>query len=87
MVGDIISERWAELSRNGGRLHSGMVGDFERNPQNTFWPGVWLWPDASFAGKSLAWIKSPNALVTVRPVLSALPLLDMRVCLQLATVG
>jgi hypothetical protein len=33
MVGDIISERWAELSRNGGRLHSGIVGDFGRNPQ------------------------------------------------------
>jgi hypothetical protein len=35
MVGDIISERWAELSRNGGRLHSGIVGDFGRNPQPT----------------------------------------------------
>jgi hypothetical protein len=33
MVGDIISERWAELSRNGGRHHSGMVGDIDRNPQ------------------------------------------------------
>jgi hypothetical protein len=32
MVGDIISERWAELSRNGGRHHSGIVGDIDRNP-------------------------------------------------------
>jgi hypothetical protein len=32
MVGDIISERWAELSRNRGRLHSGIVGGFGRNP-------------------------------------------------------
>jgi hypothetical protein len=31
-VGDIISERWAELSRNGGRLHPGTVGGFARNP-------------------------------------------------------
>jgi hypothetical protein len=33
MVGDIISEQGAELSRNGGRLHSGIVGGFDRNPQ------------------------------------------------------
>jgi hypothetical protein len=33
MVGDIISEQRAELSRNGGRLHSGTVGGFGRNPQ------------------------------------------------------
>jgi hypothetical protein len=33
MVGDIISERRAELSRNGGRHHSGIVGDIDRNPQ------------------------------------------------------
>src|SRR5215475_3620980 len=32
MVGDIISERWAELSRNGGRHLSGIEGDIERNP-------------------------------------------------------
>src|SRR5262250_239174 len=32
MVGDIISERWAELSRNGGRHHSGIVGDIDRSP-------------------------------------------------------
>jgi hypothetical protein len=32
MVGDIISEQRAELSRNGGRLHSGTVGGFGRNP-------------------------------------------------------
>src|SRR5262249_20511596 len=31
MVGDIISVRWAELSRNGGRHHSGIVGGFARN--------------------------------------------------------
>src|SRR5579871_1690775 len=34
MAGDIISERWAELSRNGGRHHSGIVGDIDRNPQS-----------------------------------------------------
>jgi hypothetical protein len=33
MVGDIISEPWAELSRNGGRHHSGIVGDIDRSPQ------------------------------------------------------
>jgi hypothetical protein len=33
MVGDIISERWAELSRNGGRHHSGIMGDIARNRQ------------------------------------------------------
>ena len=33
MVGDIISEQWAELSRNGGRLHSEIVGDIDQNPQ------------------------------------------------------
>jgi hypothetical protein len=32
MVGDIISERGEELSRNGGRHHSGIVGGFSRNP-------------------------------------------------------
>jgi hypothetical protein len=35
MVGDIISEQRAELSRNGGRLHSGTVGGFGRNPHIT----------------------------------------------------
>src|SRR5450755_3011076 len=29
--GDIIPEWWARSSRNGGRDHSGMVGDIERN--------------------------------------------------------
>src|SRR5438876_688786 len=33
MVGDIISEWWATSNRNGGRDHSGMVGDIERNQQ------------------------------------------------------
>jgi len=33
MVGDIISEQWAELSRNGVRHHSGIVGGFARNLQ------------------------------------------------------
>jgi hypothetical protein len=28
MVGDIISQRWARSSRNGGRHHPGMVGGF-----------------------------------------------------------
>jgi hypothetical protein len=31
MVGEIISEWWARSNRNGGRDHSGMVGDIERN--------------------------------------------------------
>jgi hypothetical protein len=31
MVGEIISECWATSNRNGGRDHSGMVGDIERN--------------------------------------------------------
>ena len=31
-LGDIIWERWAELSRNGGRHHSGIEGDIDRNP-------------------------------------------------------
>jgi hypothetical protein len=31
MVGEIISERWATSNRNGGRDHSGIVGDIERN--------------------------------------------------------
>jgi hypothetical protein len=31
MVGEIISEWWATSNRNGGRDHSGMVGDIERN--------------------------------------------------------
>jgi hypothetical protein len=42
-VGDIISERWAELSRNGGRHHSGIAGGFARNRHrgNPNWkPGV-----------------------------------------------
>jgi serine protein kinase len=33
MVGEIISEWWARSNRNGGRDHSGMVGDIERNQQ------------------------------------------------------
>jgi len=33
MVGEIISEWWATSNRNGGRDHSGMVGDIERNQQ------------------------------------------------------
>jgi hypothetical protein len=41
MAGDIISERWAELSRNGGRHHSGIMGRFARNRHRigtwTFW--------------------------------------------------
>jgi len=32
-VGEIISEWWARSNRNGGRDHSGMVGDIERNQQ------------------------------------------------------
>ena len=28
MAGEIISERWARSSRNGGRLHSGIAGGF-----------------------------------------------------------
>jgi hypothetical protein len=35
MVGEIISEWWATSNRNGGRDHSGMVGDIERNQQST----------------------------------------------------
>ncbi|MCG2631080.1 hypothetical protein L6654_31070, partial [Bradyrhizobium sp. WYCCWR 13023] len=31
--GDIIPEWWATSNRNGGRDHSGMVGDIERNQQ------------------------------------------------------
>jgi hypothetical protein len=31
--GDIVPEWWARSSRNGGRDHSGMVGDIERNQQ------------------------------------------------------
>jgi len=31
MVGEIISEWWATSNRNGGRDHSGIVGDIERN--------------------------------------------------------
>jgi hypothetical protein len=31
MVGEIISECRAGSNRNGGRDHSGMVGDIERN--------------------------------------------------------
>jgi hypothetical protein len=33
MVGEIISEWWATSNRNGGRDHSGIVGDIERNQQ------------------------------------------------------
>jgi transposase InsO family protein len=33
MLGEIISEWWATSNRNGGRDHSGMVGDIERNQQ------------------------------------------------------
>jgi hypothetical protein len=36
MVGEIISEWWATSNRNGGRDHSGMVGDIERNQQTVF---------------------------------------------------
>jgi hypothetical protein len=32
-VGEIISERRATSNRNGGRDHSGIVGDIERNQQ------------------------------------------------------
>jgi hypothetical protein len=35
MVGEIISEWWATSNRNGGRDHSGMVGDIERNQRPT----------------------------------------------------
>jgi len=31
MMGEIISEWWATSNRNGGRDHSGTVGDIERN--------------------------------------------------------
>jgi hypothetical protein len=31
MVGEIISEWWAELFRNGRRRHSGIMGDIARN--------------------------------------------------------
>jgi hypothetical protein len=31
MVGEIISEWRARSNRNGGRDHSGLVGDIERN--------------------------------------------------------
>jgi hypothetical protein len=39
MVGEIISEWWATSNRNGGRDHSGMVGDIERNQHSNmkFW--------------------------------------------------
>jgi hypothetical protein len=40
MVGDIISKRWAELSRNGGRHHVGTMGDI--TPSRPRYP--WL-PD------------------------------------------
>src|SRR5437868_199960 len=33
MPGEIISERRATSSRNGGRHHRGFAGDFPRNPQ------------------------------------------------------
>jgi hypothetical protein len=33
MVGEIISEWWATSNRNGGRDHSGILGDIERNQQ------------------------------------------------------
>jgi hypothetical protein len=33
MLGEIISEWRARSNRNGGRDHSGMVGDIERNQQ------------------------------------------------------
>jgi hypothetical protein len=32
-VAEIISEWWAELSRNRGRHHSGIMGDITRNRQ------------------------------------------------------
>src|SRR5438874_489191 len=35
MMGEIISEWWATSNRNGGRDHSGTVGDIERNQQVT----------------------------------------------------
>jgi hypothetical protein len=35
MVGEIISEWWATSNRNGGRDHSGILGDIERNQQTS----------------------------------------------------
>jgi hypothetical protein len=40
MVGEIISEWWATSNRNGGRNHSGMVGDIERNQHSNFSAGT-----------------------------------------------
>jgi hypothetical protein len=42
MLGEIISEWWATSNRNGGRDHSGMVGDIERNQHSlqTFSPAA-----------------------------------------------
>jgi len=37
MVGEIISEWGATSNRNGGRDHSGIVGDIERNQQARNW--------------------------------------------------
>jgi hypothetical protein len=36
MAGEIISEWWATSNRSGGRDHSGIVGDIERNQQPVF---------------------------------------------------
>jgi hypothetical protein len=40
MLGEIISECWATSNRNGGRDHSGTVGDIERNQQKSFRDGA-----------------------------------------------
>jgi hypothetical protein len=45
MAGEIISEWWATSNRSGGRDHSGIVGDIERNQHGVVWqlaraPGV-----------------------------------------------
>jgi hypothetical protein len=48
MVGEIISEWWATSNRNGGRDHSGMVGDIERNQH--FAHVTLLWSPGNGAG-------------------------------------
>jgi hypothetical protein len=40
MVGEIISEWWATSNRNGGRDHSGILGDIERNQQTKELPAI-----------------------------------------------
>jgi hypothetical protein len=70
MVGDIISERWAELSRNGGRLHSGIVGGFERNPHHDRERGD---PDTPEAG---TWVSlAPGWIVTTSNDLSRIEII------------